>query len=362
MSKLRKDKKENKIKTIIKFTFKNTFKSKIYILTNILMIFVVIFLTRVVSKLALSMNNNELNFLNEEIVQTETIEEEANDFYRTSSDSNYSSNSSNQQKQITNNVAKMFNMGFVISFILFFTIYFYGYMVSNSVSEEKTSRLIENLLMSVSPKEIVFGKTIAMGYLGMLQMLELVITFIITAIVTLKIDVKSIIDNVFNFNLNFSLNFNFNMSNMTLFLEVLLVVLIMFLYFIFGYLFYAFICAIAGAGVDKAEDVQMVNGPISILAMIGFYFSVLSSSMPDNKWAPLTKYLPFSSAFSMPVNIINGTTNMFEMITSLIILILSSLWLGMIAIKVYRYVIFNYGKKTTMKDILKIIFLTKEEK
>ena len=133
------------------------------------------------------------------------------------------------------------------------------------------------------------------------------------------------------------------------------------MFFIFGYLFYAFICAVAGASISRAEDIQIVNGPISIIAMIAFYASVFTTSMPNTSWAPIVKYLPFSSAFAMPVNILNGTTNLYEITGSLIILILSTIWLSFITIKVYKHVVFNYGNRIRLKDIIQIIFVKKHE-
>ena len=240
-------------------------------------------------------------------------------------------------------------------------------MVSNSVANEKTSRVLETLLVSTSPETIIYGKTVAMGILSVGQMLFLGLVAIISIGKNMNIEISKYFNSFinaaskFNFKSFFKAEYDLEFSNIIIFLLIFYVLFSLVLFFVFGYLFYAFICAIAGASISRAEDIQIVNGPISIIAMLAFYASVFTTSMPNTSWAPIVKYLPFSSAFSMPVNILNGTTNLNEITISLIILILATIWLSFVTIKIYKPVVFNYGNRVRFKDLLEIIFLKNEK-
>ena len=148
-----------------------------------------------------------------------------------------------------------FMIAMVSSFILFFAVYFYGYSVSTSVSSEKTSRVMENLVTSTSPTKIVIGKTIAMGLVGLGQLVGL----ILVAVLSYKIFIPS----DFDFISKILSGLSINISD----------VLICLIYFILGYTVYAFLSAVTGATVSKAEDVQSASAPISLIAVISFYLA-----------------------------------------------------------------------------------------
>ena len=141
----------------------------------------------------------------------------------------------------------------LLSLVLFYAIYFCAYQVSSSITTEKTSKIIETLVTSTSPKTIVLGKTLGIGIVGLLQMILLVGTALISAKIFLE---PGILDSIID------------VSKITPYLGIITII-----YFIFGYFEYALLYALTGSTVSKPEDIQSANGPVAILAVIGFYLS-----------------------------------------------------------------------------------------
>lgn len=229
-----------------------------------------------------------------------------------------------------------FMIAMVSSFILFFAVYFYGYSVSTSVSSEKTSRVMETLVTSTTPTKIVVGKTIAMGLVGLGQLVGL----ILVAIASYKLFIPSDFDFISKMLSGLSIN--------------VADVLICLVYFILGYTVYAFLSAVTGATVSKAEDVQSASTPISLIALISFYLAYFTSTMPNSSASQFASIFPFSSAFSMPGRILAGAVTGGEIVTSIIVLIVTAVILAMISIKVYSAATLHYGDRLKIKDLFKL--------
>lgn len=229
-----------------------------------------------------------------------------------------------------------FAIAMTTSFILFFAVYFYGYSVSTSVASEKTSRVMETLVTSTTPTKIVIGKTIAMGLVGLGQLVGL----ILVAVVSYKIFIPS----DFDFLSKISSNLSINVAD----------VLICLVYFVLGYTVYAFLSAVTGATVSKAEDVQAASTPISLIALISFYLAYFTSTMPNSSASKFASIFPFSAAFSMPGRILAGAVTGGEIVTSIIVLIVTAVVLAMISIKVYSAATLHYGDRLKIKDLFRL--------
>lgn len=229
-----------------------------------------------------------------------------------------------------------FMIAMVSSFILFFAVYFYGNSVSTSVSSEKTSRVMETLVTSTTPTKIVIGKTIAMGLVGLGQLVGL----ILVAIASYKLFIPSDFDVVSKI----ISNLNINVAD----------VLICLVYFILGYTVYAFLSAVTGATVSKAEDVQSASTPISLIALISFYLAYFTSTMPNSSASQFASIFPFSAAFSMPGRILAGAVTGGEIVISIIVLIVTAVILAMISIKVYSAATLHYGDRLKIKDLFRL--------
>lgn len=235
-----------------------------------------------------------------------------------------------EEKSANGNVFAMMMM----SIVLFYAIYFCAYQVSSSITTEKTSKIIETLVTSTSPKTIVLGKTIGIGTVGLAQMILIVAIALISAKTFLE---PGLLDSILD------------MSNITPYLGIMTAI-----YFILGYLAYALLYALTGSTVSKPEDIQSANSPVAILAIIGFYLSYFTMMNPTSKLNVFASLFPISSPFCMPFRIMMGLANTTDVIMSIAILIATIIAIANIAIKIYSNAILNYGTKMGIKDIIKM--------
>ena len=222
----------------------------------------------------------------------------------------------------------------LMSIVLFYAIYFCAYQVSSSITTEKTSKIMETLVTSTSPRTIVLGKTIAIGFAGLLQLVLIVGTALISAKVFLE---PELLDDVLD------------MSNITVYLGIITII-----YFILGYFTYALLYALTGSTVSKPEDINSANQPVAFLAVIGFYLSYFTMMNPTSDLNVFASLFPISSPFCMPFRIMMGLSNGTDVAISIGILIVTILIIAKVAIKIYSNAILNYGTKMSLKDIIKI--------
>ncbi len=183
----------------------------------------------------------------------------------------------------------------LLSIVLFYAIYFCAYQVSSSITTEKTSKIIETLVTSTKPSKIVLGKTLGIGIIGLIQILAMIITAVICNAVFLE---EGMLDEIVN------------LENITPFLLVITLI-----YFILGYFTYALLYALTGSTVSKPEDVQSANGPVAILAVIGFYLAYFTMMNPASELNAFAALFPFSSPFCMPFRVMMGLARNMGYIT-----------------------------------------------
>ncbi len=222
----------------------------------------------------------------------------------------------------------------LLSLVLFYAIYFCAYQVSSSITTEKTSKIMETLVTMTTPKTIVLGKTIGIGIVGLVQVAAIIVVSIISCNLFLESGLlSSIID----------------ISKITPMLAIMIVI-----YFIFGYAIYSLLYALTGSTVSKPEDINSANGPVAILAVIGFYLSYFSMMNPTSQINIFASIFPFSAPFSMPFRVMMGTATMGQIALSLGIMVVSIVIIASISIKIYSSAILNYGTKMSIKDIFKL--------
>jgi len=219
----------------------------------------------------------------------------------------------------------------LLSLVLFFAIYFFAYQVSSSITTEKTSKIMETLVTSTTPKIIVLGKTLGIGLIGLAQVVVLVTIALISAFTFTGEDILSSI---------------FDLSQITPFLAVITII-----YFILGYTVYALMYALTGSTVSKPEDVQSANGPVAILAVIGFYLAYFTMMNPTSNLNVFASVFPLSSPFCMPFRVMMGVATAGEILLSITLLVIVSIIIAYVSIKIYSNAILNYGSKLSFKDI-----------
>ena len=235
-----------------------------------------------------------------------------------------------EEQKVTGNVFAMM----MLSIVLFYAIYFCAYQVSSSITTEKTSKIMETLVTSTSPRTIVLGKTIGIGLVGLIQ----VCAFVAVALISAKLFLEpGMLESVLD------------MSQMTPYLAIITIV-----YFILGYFTYALLYALTGSTVGKPEDIQSANTPVAILAVIGFYLSYFTMMNPTSDLNTFAALFPISSPFCMPFRIMMGIASGTEVAISIAILVVTILIIAKVAIKIYSNAILNYGTKMSFKDMVKV--------
>ena len=235
-----------------------------------------------------------------------------------------------EEQQVQGNQFAMMLM----SLVLFYAIYFCAYQVSSSITTEKTSKIIETLVTSTNPRTIVLGKTIGIGIVGLLQIAAMIATALVSNSLFLE---KGTLDGIIDF------------SNITPFLG-----LITGLYFILGYAVYALLYALTGSTVSKPEDVQSANGPVAIVAIIGFYLAYFTMMNPTSELNKLAAILPISSPFCMPFRVMMGIATGGEIAISIAVIAVTIIVIARVSIKIYSQAILNYGSKINLQDMLKM--------
>ena len=235
-----------------------------------------------------------------------------------------------EEQEVSGNIGVMM----IMSLILFYAIYFCAYQVSSSITTEKTSKIMETLVTSTSPRTIVLGKTIGIGIVGLIQVCLIVGVALISAKAFLE---PGLLEAVLD------------MSKFTPYLAIITIV-----YFILGYFAYALLYALTGSTVSKPEDIQSANTPVAILAVIGFYLAYFTMMNPTSELNQFAAIFPISSPFCMPFRIMMGIASTPEVILSIVVLLITILIIAKVAIKIYSNAILNYGTKMTFKDIVKV--------
>lgn len=234
-----------------------------------------------------------------------------------------------EEKEVEGNPVVMM----LLSIVLFYAIYFCAYQVSSSITTEKTSKIIETLVTSTKPSTIVLGKTIGIGIVGLLQILAMIIVAIISNNVFLEEGM---------------LNEIISLENMTPFLLIITII-----YFLLGYFTYALLYALTGSTVSKPEDIQSANGPVALLAVVGFYLAYFTMMNPTSSLNSFAALFPISSPFCMPLRVMMGIASTTDVILSIAILIATIFIIAKVSIKIYSNAILNYGK-SGVKDIFKL--------
>ena len=254
-----------------------------------------------------------------------------------------------QGENTKGNSEASFGIGLVGGFLIYIFIFMYGTMVMRSVIEEKTNRIVEIIISSVKPFELMLGKIISVAFVGLSQfamwiILGFVFLLIANGFISTDIDVM-------NLNTNEAvLSSEFGSSLMALPIKSLLFVFL--IYFLGGYLLYGSLFAAIGSASDQETDSQQFIVPITIPLIVSFVLVQLVIDNPHGGLAYWLSIIPFTSPIIMIARIPFGVP-LHELLLSISLLIggfLLTIWL---AAKIYRVGILMYGKKISYKELWK---------
>ena len=244
-----------------------------------------------------------------------------------------------------------FGIGLVGGFLIYIFIFMYGTMVMRSVIEEKTNRIVEIVISSVKPFELMFGKIISVALVGLSQftmwiILGFVFILIANGFLSAEIDVTALNTS------ESAIPTEINDLLMALPLKSLLVTFI--IYFLGGYLLYGSLFAAIGSASDHETDSQQFIVPITIPLILSFILVQVVIDNPHGGLAYWLSMIPFTSPIIMIARIPFGVP-LHELILSISLLILGFLFTTWLAGKIYRVGILMYGKKASYKELWKWI-------
>lgn len=224
-------------------------------------------------------------------------------------------------------------LGIVLVAIMFFAVYYYGYGVAMSVASEKTSRVMETLVISAKPSHILLGKCLAMGALGLLQLS----LFLIVGAACFQLMVPA----------------GFTIGGMPLALSsfTLSSGLLILLYFLLGYALYAMINSVCGATVSRTEDLNSAMMPAVLISLISFYAAYMTMLMPDGGMKRIMTYIPFTSPFIMPFRLLNETVAAGDILISILLLLVGIVLVAAVSVRLYSASVLHYGSRLKLKDL-----------
>jgi ABC-2 type transport system permease protein len=214
-------------------------------------------------------------------------------------------------------------VAFIGVLLLYGQLFGYGLWVATGVIEEKASRVVEMLLSAVRPRQLLAGKIVGIGVLGLAQLITIAGFAICLALATGTHIVTS-----------------------TAIWAALLVIG----WFILGYAFYASLFAAAGSLVSRMEELQNVIVPINLTILVSFIISIGALQDPNSRLAVIASILPFSAALAMPVRIVVGAATGWQIALSLTLLIGSAVALVPVGARLYAGAVLRTGSRVKLRE------------
>jgi ABC-2 type transport system permease protein len=231
---------------------------------------------------------------------------------------------------------------YILVFLIYFTVIFYSNMIATEVATEKSSRVMEILISSISPVKHMFAKVLGIGSLGLVQMMLLGIA----GFIAVKTSASNMVEGVSSF---------FGFSNLSISTIVFAII-----FFLLGYFLYATVAALLGSLVSRAEDVQQAIMPIMILVILAFLIAMPGLTNPELGFLKYASYVPFFAPLVMFLRVGMLDLPLWEPLLSIAIMLITILIIGVFGARVYRGGVLMYGPSRSLKDIKKAIQLGKE--
>jgi ABC-2 type transport system permease protein len=216
-----------------------------------------------------------------------------------------------------------FFSGYVVIMMLLFLVMTSGQLLIRSVVEEKTNRVIEVLLSSCSARDLMVGKIVGLSGLGIVQML---IWGTIGFAVSLKTGTNI-----------------FSLGNIMLSL----------MYFVTGYLFYSAIFVAAGSPVTTEQEAQQITTYVSLLLVFPIVIAIPVMQNSNSLWIKILSFIPLLTPTLMVLRISVQMPAVWEIVSTILLLIVSSIFMMWVAGKIFRIALLSYGKRPTLPELVR---------
>jgi len=255
-------------------------------------------------------------------------------------------------------------IAYVAGILMFMFIMLYGIQVMRGVIEEKTSRIIEVMISSVKPFQLMMGKIVGIALVGLTQFILWIIltTAISTGVVKVFLPEKDkkevsanaqVKDNSKKIREAVDNGPVANVQKALANLDVTKIVSIFVFYFIGGYLFYSALYAAIGSAVDSETETQQFMFPVMMPLLLGYSLSLsVVTNDPYGSMAFWLSIIPFTSPIAMMVRLPYGVPE-WQLALSIALLILGFVGTVWMASRIYRVGILMYGKKPSLKEMIK---------
>lgn len=278
-------------------------------------------------------------------------------------------------------------LSYIMSFLIYMFVFMFGTMVMRGVIEEKETRIIEVIVSSVKPFELMMGKIIGVALVALTQFViwigltaALVIGITSAAGINLNIssdsmsqitqmapspvtgseDVAKVVESINSASATGAMD----SEDAALFDGILqqiaqidfgYVLLCFLVYFLLGYLLYAAMFAAVGSAVDNEADTQQLSIPITIPLILGLFIMLSTFQDPNSSLSVWASMIPFTSPMVMLARIPFGVVPMWQLLLSIALLLVTFIGIVYISAKIYQVGILTFGKKASFKDLYKWI-------
>jgi ABC-2 type transport system permease protein len=214
-------------------------------------------------------------------------------------------------------------VAFIAVLLLYGQLFGYGVWVATGVIEEKASRVVEILLSTIRARQLLAGKILGIGTLGLLQLVGIATYGIVLASATGALSFPA---------------------------HAIGTAALAVGWFVLGFAFYASLFAVAGALTSRMEELQNVLVPLNLVILVSFIISIGSTEDPDSTLSVIASIVPFSSSLAMPVRISLGAATPIEVVVSLAVLIGFTALLIPLAGRVYSGAVLRIGSRVKLRD------------
>jgi ABC-2 type transport system permease protein len=218
-------------------------------------------------------------------------------------------------------------LAFFTILILYGQLLTYGFWVATGVVEEKSSRVIEILLATIRPKDLLAGKVLGLGVLGLGQLLIVSLFGLVVATATGSLDVDG---------------------------DLLVAIALSLGWFVLGYAFYASAYAVAGALVPRQEEIQSSTTPLTMLILVSLFVGFAVNDDPSGTLAHVTAFIPPVAPVTMPSRIILGAAPAWEIAASAALMLIATLALIPLAGRIYAAVVLRTGSAVKLREAVRL--------
>jgi ABC-2 type transport system permease protein len=214
-------------------------------------------------------------------------------------------------------------LAFFTILLLYGQLITYGFWVASGVVEEKTSRVVEILLSTIRPRELLAGKVIGLGLLGLGQLLLVAVIGLAIAGISGAVRIDG---------------------------DLLAAVGLALVWFVLGYAFYSCALGCAGALVPRLEELQASTTPLTLTIMISLFIAFAVNSNPDGTLAHVSAFIPFTAPMTLPPRILVGAAPWYEVAGGAIVTIGAAAALIPLAARIYSGAVLRTGSRMKLRE------------